>query len=105
MRQLVHVVKISNKGILANAPKILLLAAPAIREVPNLTPQRDDASIKKSQYLVALYQQIAEEEGCSFLDTSVVVTSSTLDGVHLDGSENKLLGYAIAKKVKQILVI
>lgn len=105
MRQLVKVAKASNKGATANAPKILLLAAQPIIKAPNLSPQRDDAEIEKSHNMATLYQEIAMEENCDFLDASLIVTSSKLDGVHLDETANKLLGHAIAKKVQQIMII
>lgn len=102
MLELIQVVKASNKGPDAKSPKILLIAAPSTIKAPNLSSQRDDASIEKTHRIPKLYQQLAQEEECDFLDASLVVSSSLLDGVHLDKAGNKLLGHAVAKKVKQI---
>lgn len=105
MRQLIKFVKTCNKGPLATAPKILLCAPQPIIKIPNLHPQLDDSSIEKSQQLGELYQQLAKEEACDFLDGARVVTSSSIDGVHLDEPQCVLLGKAVANKVKKIITI
>lgn len=103
MRQLIKLVKACNKGPIAIAPKILLCAPQPIIKTPNLHPQLDDSSIEKSQHIGELYQQLATEEACDFLDAASIVTSSLLDGVHLDETQCVLLGKAVAAKAKLIL--
>jgi hypothetical protein len=46
---------------------------------------------------------VAEERGCHFLDTSTVIQSSHVDGIHFDLSEHQKLGQAVAQAVKDIL--
>jgi len=41
--------------------------------------------------------------GCSFLDTSTIITSSDLDGIHFEKSEHAKLGRAVAVKIKEII--
>lgn len=102
MRQLIKVVKKSNKGHAANSPNILLLSPAPVIKIPNLHPQFDDDSIEKSKNLAGLYQQMAKEEDVDFLDISLVVTPSRIDGIHFKESQCKLLGQAIAEKVNQL---
>lgn len=101
MRQYIKIVKSCNKGSAMNAPKILLIAAQPIVKVVNLHPQMDDSSIEKSKKLAALYQQLAKVEQCEFLDASLFVTSSPIDGVHFDGPQCQLMAAAVADKIKQ----
>ena len=39
---------------------------------------------EKSQRLGMHYRQVAEQLGCAFLDTSTVIVSSEVDGIHFD---------------------
>jgi lysophospholipase L1-like esterase len=103
MTQLITVVKNCNKGVKASAPNILLIVPQPIISVENLHPEFQGDPIAKSEALASLYQRIAQEENCEFLDSSHVVTSSKIDGVHLDESQCELLGHAVAEKVLQIL--
>jgi hypothetical protein len=57
----------------------------------------------KSLKLPEHYQRIARQMGCSFLDTGILITSSPLDGIHMEASEHLKLGKAVAGKVKEIL--
>jgi len=41
--------------------------------------------------------------GCSFLDTSTIITSSDLDGIHFEKSEHAKLGQAVAVKVREVI--
>lgn len=94
----------SNKGPKANAPKILLIAPQPAISVTNMNPQMDNTSVLKTQQLASFYQTVADEERCVFLDAAQYVSSSHVDGVHLDESEHIKLGKIIAKKVKQIII-
>jgi hypothetical protein len=58
---------------------------------------------EKSRKFGQYYQEVAEQYGCEFLDTSQVTVSSPVDGVHLDLEEHEKLGKAVAEKVKEIL--
>jgi lysophospholipase L1-like esterase len=46
---------------------------------------------------------VALEYGCEFFDTSTVIRSGDVDGVHFEKEDHKALGKAIAKIVKKIL--
>lgn len=102
MRELIHTVTSSNKGPKAKAPKILLIAPQPAINVENMNPQMDSTSIEKTQQLASYYQTLVNEEGCEFLNAEQYVSSSQVDGVHLDESEHIKLGKMLAKKVEQI---
>lgn len=91
MRKLIHIVKISNKGPSMTIPKILVIAPQPILNIQGLHDQFDESSVKKSQELSHLYQKVTDEENCEFLDASHVVTSSKIDGIHLDEDQCNLL--------------
>lgn len=103
MRQLINIVKTSNKGDQGNPPKILIIAPQPIINIPNLPPGLNTDSIKKSEGLGKKYQQLAKEESCEFLDASIIVTSSYLDSLHLDENGSKLLGKAVAKAIMEMI--
>lgn len=102
MQQLVKLVKLSNKGPAMSTPKILLIAPPPILEMTNLPEQYNHLSAEKSKKLATLYQRVSQEEECDFLDAGLIVTSSSIDGMHLDESAYKLLAHAVTQKVNSI---
>lgn len=104
MRSLIQCVKSSNKGTETRAPKILLIAPQPIIKIPNLHPQLDDTSIEKSKKIAVLYQALATEENCEFMDAGLFVKSSQIDGVHLDETECDKLGKAMAEKIRLMLL-
>ena len=103
MRKLIQVVKSSNKGFKGNPPKILLIAPHPIIMIPNSSPCFNQDSVKKSERIAKNYQKLAKDEACEFLDASLIVTASHLDGVHLEEHESKVLGRAVAKIVNKML--
>ncbi|MBA2654390.1 MAG: SGNH/GDSL hydrolase family protein [Gammaproteobacteria bacterium] len=102
MRQLVKIVKTGDKGPASAPPKIIVIAPQPIIKIINLHPQYDAQPIQKSKELAKSYQQMAKEENCEFIDAGLIVSSSRLDGIHLDAIDHGLLGYAVAEKVRQM---
>jgi hypothetical protein len=49
------------------------------------------------------YRRVALEKGCAYLDTAKVIVSSDIDGIHLEASEQKELGMAVADRVRELL--
>ena len=103
LRQLVKVIKSSDKGSQGLPPNLLIIAPQPIINILNLHPQLDEFSIEKSKCFGKLYQQIANEGACAFLDAGKFVTSSPIDGVHLDEEQSKIIAEAIATKIKELL--
>lgn len=103
MRQLVKCVKSSNKGVQGNAPKILMIAPQPILKIDNLHVQLDDSSIQKSEQIAQFYESLAKEENCDFLNAGLYITSSRVDGVHLDESSGKIIAGKIADTIKKMI--
>ncbi|HKY54814.1 MAG TPA: SGNH/GDSL hydrolase family protein [Anaerolineales bacterium] len=99
---LVQTVQKSNAGINNGAPQILLVVPPPVGKLTAFAEMFEGAEAK-SQKFAEHYRRVASELGCSFFDTSTVITSSALDGIHLEQSEHVKLGQAIAVKIKEIV--
>ena len=59
--------------------------------------------IEQSRSLGKFYSQVATLYGCHFLDAGTVISSSEVDGVHLDAEAHEALGRAIAAQSREIL--
>lgn len=55
-----------------------------------------------SRELAPLYQQVAREEGCHFLDAGSVASAGTADGLHLEEEGHRDLAAAMEAKVREI---
>ncbi len=102
MEKLLGIIKGSEAGLEGKAPRILLLSP------PHVSPQTELIDFigryEVSKRLGALYEQLASQYGCSFLDVSTVVGVSDLpDGLHLNEKAHAALGSALAGIVKEIL--
>ena len=104
MKQLIAVIRQSNKGRVGNAPQVFLIAPPPIIKIHNLHAQFNDTSIEMSRKLGAAYKQLAELEGCAFLDSASMITSSTKDGFHFDEEGHQYLGRRVAQEIEIMLV-
>lgn len=98
---LLNIVTRSTCGVLGKAPKTLLLAPPHLGRLTNFAELFDGAT-EKSRELARYYKIVSSEIGCNFLDTSEVIKSSDIDGVHLDGDQHIKLGEFIANAVKEL---
>ncbi len=83
-------------------PHVLLLAPPPVARLTEFAEMFEGAG-EKSVRLAAHYRRVATERGCAFLDTSAVIVSSDLDGIHFEAGEHKKLGQAVAARVRQLL--
>lgn len=104
--RLVSAVKLSPFGPQSNgtqnlAPQLLLLAPPPVGRLTGFAEMFTGAS-EKSQKLGLYYRQIAELYGCHFLDTSQVIHSWDVDGIHFSPEDHQKLGHAVAEIIKQI---
>jgi lysophospholipase L1-like esterase len=102
IRILVDTIKTSASGPGGLAPKILLMVPPYIKKL-NSFPYEFEDSYYKSYDLPDYYAQIARDYNCEFLDTSKIIVTSQLDGVHPDMGEHLKLGKAVLEMVKIIM--
>jgi lysophospholipase L1-like esterase len=99
---LVAMAQRTDTGPGGQAPKVLLLAPPPVGKLTEFADMLEGAE-DKSRKFGTYYRQIAEEHGCAFLDTSEVIVSSDVDGIHFDVDEHRKLGEKVAEVVRKIL--
>lgn len=99
---LVRVVQGSESGREGLGPQVLLLAPPPTVTLTEYAEMFEDAG-RKSQRFSEHFGRVAKALGCAYLDTSVVIVSSPLDGIHFEGGEHHKLGKAVAVKVKELI--
>lgn len=85
------------------APPVLVIAPPAIRTPKGSMAPKFDGGDRKCVGMAAAYQKACEEIGCHYFDAGSVITSSSVDGVHLDPEQHYTLGKAVAAVVKPLL--
>jgi len=101
---LVRLARGCETGYSGPAPDVLLLCPPPFASMEGTPFVEIFAGAEaRSKELATYFRQIAEELDCHYLDTSGVITSSPLDGIHLESSEHAKLGSAVAVKVREIL--
>ncbi len=84
-------------------PQILVIAPPAIRTPQGPIAPKFQGGEKKCVGLAAAYQAVCEEAGCHFFDAGSVITSSNIDGVHLDPEQHVILGNSVSDIVTTLL--
>lgn len=85
-------------------PRILVVAPPAIRTPKGPIAPKFEGGERKCVGLAVAYRKVCEEVGCHFFDAGSVITSSNVDGVHLDPEQHSTLGNAVAEVVKPLLL-
>ncbi len=86
-------------------PHVLLLSPPQIGEPKEFMDTVFGGMAEESKKFSLHYRRVADFCGVSLLDTAPFIKPSKADGIHLDATENYLLGKEVAKKVKQIFPI
>jgi lysophospholipase L1-like esterase len=99
---LVDTVNKSSTGKKSETPKVLLLVPPPLGKLTELEEMFEGGQ-EKSRRFSKHFRAIADMYGCELFDTSTVIQSSDLDGIHLDKEAHQQLGQAVAKEVKRIL--
>ena len=100
--KLIEIAQQSNAGPDGQAPQVLLLAPPPVAKLTEFAEMFAGAE-EKLRRLGPHYRRVAEEMGCHFLDTSSVIVSSDLDGIHFEAAEHAKLGAVVAAKIREIL--
>lgn len=77
-------------------PPVLVVAPPPIRTPKGPIAPKFTGGENKCVGLAMAYEKVCQEIGCHFFDSSTVVTSSAVDGVHLDAEQHMVLGKALA---------
>jgi len=77
-------------------PPVLVAAPPPIRNPRGPIAPKFAGGEAKCAGLAAAYREVARELSCAFFDCAAVISSSALDGVHLDAGQHRELGEAVA---------
>jgi len=84
-------------------PQVLIVAPPPVRTPRgSIAAKFADAGVKGKD-LAAELEKVAAELGCAFFDAGKVVTTSAVDGVHLDADQHLVLAHVLAQEVASLL--
>jgi lysophospholipase L1-like esterase len=84
-------------------PPVLIVAPPPIlRPKGPISPKFAGGDVR-CVGMADAYREVATDERCSFFDAASVVTSSVVDGVHLDADQHATLGRALVPHVASTL--
>ena len=85
-------------------PQILVVAPPAIQTPKGPIAPKFKGGERKCLGLAAAYRKVCEEADCHFFDAGSVITSSNVDGVHVDAEQHLTLGNELSQVVRPLLV-
>jgi lysophospholipase L1-like esterase len=84
-------------------PPIMIMAPPEPREAQGAVGPKFAGAPARAAGTAAAYAAVAAELHCAFFAAGQVVSTSSIDGVHLDAPEHEALGRAIAPVVARLL--
>lgn len=105
VEMLVNIIKKSETGPMMKSPEILViipppvLIPPEIKAVPYLMPKAEEV-VEKSEKFSEEFNRVLKDQ-CHLLDSSKIIKSSEIDGIHLDIDSHKILGEEVAKFIKE----
>jgi lysophospholipase L1-like esterase len=102
--ELAHMVQRCELGPGGAAPKVLLICPPPVGPFDN--SRRPDLWVGadvKSRALPQEFARVASALGVPWFDAGRVVSTSPLDGWHLEATQHGLLGVAVAARVRELL--
>ena len=77
-------------------PEIMIVVPPKIVEPKGVIANKFQGAEKRCIGLSIELEKIAKEQSAMFFDTASVTEASTVDGIHLDEDQHRLVGEAIA---------
>jgi lysophospholipase L1-like esterase len=84
------------------SPLVLILSPPPLGKLTEYA-ETFTGGVEKSRELARYYRAVAERYSCEFFDTSTVIGSSRIDGLHIDPEEHEKLARALAEHVRAII--
>ncbi len=102
---LVGVAKSAAVGPEGASPEIIVIAPPPTRADIKGFGEIFDGAHAKSLLFSRHYKAMAAELGAHFLDAGDTVTSSTVDGFHLDPTDHVSLGRTVAAEVERVAAL
>ena len=105
LEKLIEISKRSEAGPESNTPEILVIAPTRFNQSCEVVKRLLVGTDTKFAVLLEEYQRVTEATTCHYFDSNDVIVVSKVDGVHIDASNHKKLGMAVANKVKSIFRI
>jgi lysophospholipase L1-like esterase len=108
LSQLIDIIKSSVYGKnMVCSPEVLVVSQPIPRASCEKFSDEGgmkifDGAIDKATKLTSLYQNLAGEKSCYFIDTSEEIFSSNIDGMHLDEAGHGLLSQILYEKIIEV---
>jgi lysophospholipase L1-like esterase len=96
---LVDIIRKSETGPNMKSPEILVLIPPPAKELENFPPMFLEA-VNKSRIFPKVFPEVLNRM-CKLMDTSKIIESSEIDGIHLDPESHKILGEAVADYIRE----
>ena len=84
-------------------PPILVVAPPPVGTPKGPIAPKFEGADRKCAGLAEAYRKVCEEADCHFFDAGGVITSSAVDGVHLDEEQHLRLGNELSVAVRPLL--
>jgi lysophospholipase L1-like esterase len=84
-------------------PSVLIVAPPPVRTPKGAIAPKFEGAAAKGKNLALELETVANELDCAFVDAGKIVTTSTVDGVHLDADQHLVLAHALAQRVASLL--
>jgi lysophospholipase L1-like esterase len=100
--RLAEIVLGSASGPEGRAPKVLLVVPAPIAKLGWLT-EMFEGGTEKSRKLAKEFARAAAPRGIPVFEAGSVIASSEVDGIHLDAGAHRLLGEALAGRVRDLL--
>lgn len=85
------------------APQVLVVAPPPIQTPKGPIAPKFEGGESKCVGLASAYKKVCGEINCHFFDAGKVITSSNVDGVHLDAEQHLVFGRALSLVVEPLL--
>jgi len=98
---LIEIAQGSRSGTDGKGPDILIMAPPPLGLL-NEWAETFQGGVEKSKKLAKYFNSVASTYGCFFLDTSTIIQSSQIDGLHFDPEDHHKLGNAVANFIDKI---
>ncbi len=104
IKRLIKLVHHHDWGFDFDAPDILVMSPPPIRETANVHfGAMFNHSIEEGAMLASMYRDAADETGCGFFDAGSVAETTPLDGIHVDAENTRAIGRGIEPIVRMML--
>lgn len=84
-------------------PPVLVVAPPPVQLPKGPIAAKFEGAETKCLGLAGAYRDVCSEAGCHFFDAGTVITSSAVDGVHLDEAQHRTLGLELSETVRHLL--